>query len=626
MSVATCPHCEGQVTLPPGARPAARVKCPLCEAEYALSEIYEKLPPMLVLLEAPVEAEVVAGSGVSHGASAFDSLFMPSGEANGEGELHLAGDEEPAFDFGAPSEGGTAVAAAPSTKTLPTRAKRPPKSAMKEGIKIVLGGIVGLTIGYFILLWAAGRDLADDVANKPIGTVMPSWMQWSLPAAHRHPKPAATNDNPPAEDQGASADENASDANVADEGAADGDATPNDAPKDDAPKDDTSKDDTSGDTATDAPGDATPNPETPTDSPKPDDMPPSDAPADTPSDEGSPGEAKPEAKPEATPPKTPANTPPTEDPGLNVGPKPEFHVEEPKLDPLPGDPPSDAPKPDEPKTDEPKVDEPPADTPPADMPPADAPEDNPFDIKPDETPKPDDAPKSDPPVVDPADTPDVVPSDKPDDQPKDKPADEPKEPEPSKPAAGLKVDTPVDEAAIGSARSAASGALDTLMPSDAAAKAGFTREKYASYTKLCEYAQGVSHSAADVAATNAEAAKMMVLMVAADDADNRVLGQLANAWLSKTRANDGIALSGKVTAVDTAGGLTTITVELPALGDKLAARTATIVTRETTDVAAGDEVAAVGSVVDKPTEKIEGYAGADAQVIWGAWVGKRSGS
>lgn len=620
MSVVACPHCEGQVTLPPGARPASRVKCPLCEAEYALSEVYDKLPPMLVLLDAPVEAAVeahAAAGGVSHGATAFDSLFMPSGEANGEGELRLAGDEEPAFDFGAPSEGGAAVATATAKKTLPARAKRPPKSAAKEGIKIVLGGVVGLTIGYFILLWAAGRDLVDDVAKKPIGTIMPSWMQWSLPAAHRQPKPAATNGNAPAEDTNAATGENAGDESATDENTRGSGATPSDAPAENGAGD---------------PNDANASTDAPSDSAKQDDMPPSDAtpdnppmdnpPADTPSDEG----PKPsDATPEDASPKTPANTPPLDDPGLNVTPKPQLEVEEPKLDPLPGDPPSDAPKADEPKVEEPKpdapsVDMPPADTPATDTPPADAPEENPFDIKPGDTPKPD-APKTEPPVVDPADMPEVVPGDK----PEDKPTDEPKEPEPAKPAAGLKVETPVDAAAVDAARSAASGALDTLMPSDAAAKAGFTREKYASYTKLCEYAHSVSHCAADVAAANAEAAKMMVLMVAADDTDNRILGQLANAWLSKTRANDGIALSGKVTAVDTAGGLTTIAVELPALGEKLATRTTTIVTRETADVAVGDEVAAVGSVVDKPTEKIEGYAGADSQVIWGAWVGKRGG-
>jgi hypothetical protein len=94
--------------------------------------------------------------------------------------------------------------------------------------------------------------------------------------------------------------------------------------------------------------------------------------------------------------------------------------------------------------------------------------------------------------------------------------------------------------------------------------------------------------------------------------------------LSKARANDGIALSGKVTSVETAGGLTTISVELPALEGKLAARTVTIVTRENATVATGDEVAAVGNVVEKPKDMIAGYTGADSQVIWGAWVGKRN--
>jgi hypothetical protein len=564
MSVAACPQCEGEVTLPLGARAASRVRCPLCEAEYSLSEIYDKLPPMLILLDVPVEAHVGAG-GMSHGEGAFDSMFAPSGEANGEGELHLAGDEG-SFDFGSPSEGGAAVATATS-RTLPARAKRPQKSAIKEIVKIVLGGVVGLTIGFFILLWAAGRDLASDVAQKPIGQIMPSWMQWSIPPAHRHPKPA------PAVD---STDEGAEEEDAA-EGAAetDGDGETAD-----------------GDGMTDASGDTTPN-----DSTNTQETPGDSSTSETPSDSGSANEQPSDPLPEKDPPKTP----PVEDPGFEITPpKPEFEIEEPKLDPLPGDiPPMDDPKVDDPTVDEPKVDMP------GDPPTT---EENPFDIPPSET------PNDDPTVTDPAEMPEVTP---------DAPMDDPMEAETKKPAAGLKVETPVDGATLESARSAASGALDTLMPSDVAAKTKFTREKYDSYAKLCEYAQSASHSTPDVQAANAEGAKMMVLMVAADETDNLVLGQLANAWLSKTRGNDGIALSGKATAVDTAGGLTTVTVELPALGEKLAARTVTIVTRENAEVKAGDNVAAVGSVIEKPTEKIEGYAGTDSQVIWGAWVGKR---
>ncbi len=560
MSVAACPRCEGQVTLPPGGRPAAQVKCPLCEEEFALSAVYDKLPPMLILLEAPVGAHTMPG-GMTHGEGAFDNLFMPSADANGEGDLHLApaGGEEggSSFDFGGSgSGGGTAVATAPTTKTMPARAKRPPKSPAKEGIKIVLGGIVGLTAGFFILLWGFDRDLCKDVAKKPVAKVFPEWMHWSLPAGHKPAPPivpAPNEDDPVADNQD---DVNASDTDPAD-------TTPNDT--------------TPADTPSDAPTDPTPKIEN------------DDVPGD----------------------RDPVDDVPGDDPGFDITPpKPSIEVDEPPLD-LP--PPSTTPSVDEPKftdllpgdeptqpTDDVPTDDKPADDKPADDKPADVPtEENPFDVPPGST--------------------------DPDDKPADEPADEPAKVEPKEPSPGLKTESPPDEATIDSARSAASDAVETLMPSDTAAKSAFTREKFDSYAKLCEFAERLSQSVATENDPNVAAASAIVQMIADDDADTRTFGQLANAWLSKKRDNNGIALVGKVTAVETAGGLTTITVELPALEGRLEARTATVVTRENAEIKTDDEVAAVGAVIEKPADAIVGYSGTDAQVIWGAWVGKRGG-
>jgi hypothetical protein len=515
---------------------------------------------------------------MSHGSSAFDSLFVPTGETNGEGDLHLADGEEgdKAFAFGESSGGGTAVATAPSTKTTVLRPKKPPKSAVKEIIKIVLGGVVGLSIGYMILLWGFDRDLmAGAPISKPVGKLLPEWMQWAIPAGHR--SDAAKKTAPVADDSGA--DKGTAEDGTAEEGT-EGEVDPNA----EGAATDTGAEGT--DNLADMPGDAT-STDTPGEAPMDDNPTDSGTSTDTttPPGDSTPGDTTPG---DTTPGDSTPKTPNVDDPGLEIKPKPEFEIEEPKIDPLAPDmPPMDDPKVDEPKVDEPKTTDPQVTDPAV----TDPPMEDPFDIKPGDTPMED--PK-------------------------------PTEPKPAEPKVGLKVETPVDEKTVESAREAASGLLETLMPSDAAAKAGFTREKYEVFGKLCEYANSLSNSAPGVSAMNAEAAKAMVLMVVADDADNRVLGQLANTWLSRTRGNDGIALAGKVTAVATEGGLTTITVELPALGDKLAARSTTIVTRETAEVATGDEVAAVGSVIEKPADKIEGYKGADSQVIWGAWVGKRT--
>ncbi|MEX2185250.1 MAG: hypothetical protein WD875_00580 [Pirellulales bacterium] len=598
MSVAACPRCEGQITLPPGGRPAAQVKCPLCEEEFALSEVYAKLPPMLILLESPVEAYTGQG-GMTHGGGAFDNLFMPSADANGEGDLHLApADGEgggSSFDFGG-SGGGTAVATAPTTKTMPARAKRPPKSPVKEGVKIVLGGVVGLAAGYFILLWGFNRDLCMDVAKKPVAKVLPTWMYWSLPAGHKPAAAAQENEGDKAPDVGAP-----------DDGAADGDAANADANNAD------------GDVVTGTPAD--------------------DAHAKSPGDgtdttlggAADTGAASDDATDAA---KTPGDITPTppmpkadgvDDPGFNPPPtKPSIDIGGPSIEiPKPSSPPPvDAPKisdlfPGE-DTDKPADDKPADDAPADDAPPADKADDNDPAVEKPAEPAAEDNPFDIPPVA-------TDGSDKPADKPADAATDDPVKPEPKEPVPGLKIDAPADEATIDATRSAANAAADALMPGDAVAKAAFTRTKYESFAKVCEFADSVSRSATIAEDPDVASATAVVKMIATDDADARTLGQLANYWLSKTRPNDGITLFGKVTAVDTAGGLTTITVELPALEGRLQARTATIVTRENAAIKADDEVAAVGTVIDKPAEKIEGYAGADSQVIWGAWVGHRGG-
>ena len=46
--VANCPECERQVTIPDGIDPEVPVRCPLCSAEYPLSEAMATAPPELV--------------------------------------------------------------------------------------------------------------------------------------------------------------------------------------------------------------------------------------------------------------------------------------------------------------------------------------------------------------------------------------------------------------------------------------------------------------------------------------------------------------------------------------------------------------------------------------------------
>ncbi len=74
MSISSCPRCAQQVTLPMGISTSARVRCPLCRAEYALADALVNMPPIL---------EVIGDHSEEPSADRFD---MPSEPAEARRE------------------------------------------------------------------------------------------------------------------------------------------------------------------------------------------------------------------------------------------------------------------------------------------------------------------------------------------------------------------------------------------------------------------------------------------------------------------------------------------------------------------------------------------------------------
>ena len=62
MSISSCPRCSQHVTLPEGVEHHARVRCPLCQAQYTLAEVLANAPP---LLEVVVEVEPSVDAGAA---------------------------------------------------------------------------------------------------------------------------------------------------------------------------------------------------------------------------------------------------------------------------------------------------------------------------------------------------------------------------------------------------------------------------------------------------------------------------------------------------------------------------------------------------------------------------------
>lgn len=137
MIILNCPKCSEAVTLAAGVRDSARVRCPLCQEEYVVSEALGKLPPTLIVVD--------AASGTEETERPLEPTWETSSDAAGSSPAPFA------FTSGRDST-STASTGAPRISAKP-RPKRKPKNPAIEGVKVVGGGIAGLLIAQLILWW-----------------------------------------------------------------------------------------------------------------------------------------------------------------------------------------------------------------------------------------------------------------------------------------------------------------------------------------------------------------------------------------------------------------------------------------------------------------------------------------
>ncbi|MCH2124295.1 MAG: hypothetical protein MK165_05860 [Pirellulaceae bacterium] len=151
MTTAACPQCNDNVSIPPEASAEAEVQCPLCKETFFLSEMLEKLPPALIILDDPAAQTFQSPSEVS----AFAITAGEKAEHNNlatEIDLNIA--ESSAFGS-SESQPRTHVPAGSSSAklTTSTRPRRKQNSLAKEGFKVLMGGIIGISLGQLILWW-----------------------------------------------------------------------------------------------------------------------------------------------------------------------------------------------------------------------------------------------------------------------------------------------------------------------------------------------------------------------------------------------------------------------------------------------------------------------------------------
>jgi len=155
MIVVSCPKCHDPVSLPEGSAAESRVECPLCHDEYVLSEILDRLPPKLIVLDAGGNGQ---GEAAPFPAVTTDEGPDPFAALGAGGEAAAAASP---FAVDASTDEGAASGGAATTRPRARRRPRPtrkPKSGAMEVAKIVGGGILGLIIAQFIIWWGIGKD------------------------------------------------------------------------------------------------------------------------------------------------------------------------------------------------------------------------------------------------------------------------------------------------------------------------------------------------------------------------------------------------------------------------------------------------------------------------------------
>jgi len=171
--ISNCPRCERPVRVPDELDPAAEVRCPLCQAEYPLSEAMAEVPPALIpvgqpLAGAPEPESAEAEAGIPSGEGPVLDVWQTADAVpqidTGAVADGPAIETSPAIDTGEEpvereafagfAEGGSDAAASTAGPiTARPRTKRKQKSAMRQILEVVLGGAAGLLIAVYIGSW-----------------------------------------------------------------------------------------------------------------------------------------------------------------------------------------------------------------------------------------------------------------------------------------------------------------------------------------------------------------------------------------------------------------------------------------------------------------------------------------
>ncbi len=146
-TIAACPKCRGAVAVGEAIDPQSSVRCPTCGAQYQLQAALEIVPPSLEVIAAPKDQPAHTNASSETHAPDFPTL---------QEVPHLA----------------THFASIPhAPESMAQRISPRQKHLLVELVKIILGGIAGLLLGYAILFWGFRVDPFHFAKILPTGLV-----------------------------------------------------------------------------------------------------------------------------------------------------------------------------------------------------------------------------------------------------------------------------------------------------------------------------------------------------------------------------------------------------------------------------------------------------------------------
>jgi hypothetical protein len=154
--ISACPKCQKPVCIPARVGSDALVRCPLCEAEYPLSEA---LPPELIPVTTAVAA--TAPTAAPSESSWAADIVVDSRAADVPTSI-----EKTAKLI---EEQNEAAMVAGRVLTAGYARRRPPKSALKTFIEVVTGGLAGCLVAYYgLAFWLGPQFNSLGFPNLPL--------------------------------------------------------------------------------------------------------------------------------------------------------------------------------------------------------------------------------------------------------------------------------------------------------------------------------------------------------------------------------------------------------------------------------------------------------------------------